>query len=31
VSAAVDDAIGGPLPPSDHYPVIARLKRRVST
>jgi endonuclease/exonuclease/phosphatase family metal-dependent hydrolase len=25
VSAAVDDAIAGPLPPSDHYPVIARL------
>jgi len=24
-SAIVDDAIAGPLPPSDHYPVIARV------
>ncbi|HJZ73802.1 MAG TPA: endonuclease/exonuclease/phosphatase family protein [Vicinamibacterales bacterium] len=24
-SAVVDDAIVGPLPPSDHYPVIARI------
>ena len=26
LSAAVDDAIAGPLPPSDHYPVIARIR-----
>jgi len=25
-SAVIDDARAGPLPPSDHYPVIARLK-----
>jgi endonuclease/exonuclease/phosphatase family metal-dependent hydrolase len=25
VSAVIDDAIAGPLPPSDHYPVIARI------
>ena len=25
LSATVDDAIAGPLPPSDHYPVIARI------
>jgi endonuclease/exonuclease/phosphatase family metal-dependent hydrolase len=28
LSAAVDDAIAGPLPPSDHYPVIARIRYR---
>jgi endonuclease/exonuclease/phosphatase family metal-dependent hydrolase len=26
VSATVDDAISGPLPPSDHYPVVARVE-----
>src|SRR5262245_58983713 len=26
VSAIVDDAIAGPLPPSDHYPVVARIE-----
>jgi endonuclease/exonuclease/phosphatase family metal-dependent hydrolase len=25
LSAMVDDAIAGPLPPSDHYPVVARV------
>jgi len=25
VSAVVDDTIAGPLPPSDHYPVVARI------